>query len=178
MQRQFPSQMTHTAWADTVTFTKEDVLNPPSKTNCRDNCLQKIIRTFWSYLGRSSATRDLFHRNIIVGHRRPPSLRDRMVKAKVAIPTNKISDQHKRPQTCQYCTRISQSWMVLKQNNKINHNTIKLANCQNNNLILYLECNLCNMKYFWQTQDKRLTGSSVTFWHQTPCQHNFSRHLS
>ena len=49
----------------------------------------------------------------------------------------------KDPSMCQYCTKISQSG-TLNMHNKIEYNTIWLANCQSNSLIYCLEYNTCN----------------------------------
>ena len=82
------------------------------------------------------------------------SLRDKLVRAKVSTPTTKFADQYRRPHTCQYYIRISQSGTMLNLCNKIKHNIIRQANCQNNNLIYCLESNICNIKYVGQTRNQ------------------------
>ena len=134
----------------------DDILNLPSETKSTDIPLvlitahnrnppvQETIRKFWSLQGRSSAMRYLSHRNVIGAIRRPPNTRDKLVKAKIATPKNKIPDQCKGPQTCKYYTRISQSWTILNLNNERKDNTIRLANCKSSQLISWLEAIIWN----------------------------------
>ena len=126
-------------------ITTYNVGNPP---------IQEIIKTFLSYLGRSSAIKDLSQRNVIVAHRRPPSLRGKLVRTKIATPINKILNQCKRPQTYQYCTGISESGKILNLNNQREYNTIRLVNFKINNLIYFLEYNTSEMKYVGQTRNR------------------------
>ena len=51
--------------------------------------LREIISKHWAYLGRSSATRDLSKRDFMITYRKPPSLKDMLVKAKRTQPRQK-----------------------------------------------------------------------------------------
>ena len=42
----------------------------------------------WSYLSRSSATRELGKQDFMITYRKPPSLKDMLVRARIAQPTN------------------------------------------------------------------------------------------
>ena len=46
----------------------------------------ELISKHWSYLGGSSATRELGGQDIMVTYRKPPSLKDRLVRAKIPQP--------------------------------------------------------------------------------------------
>ena len=48
--------------------------------------LRELISRHWSYLGRSSATRELCNQDIMVIYRKPPSLKDMLVRAKIPQP--------------------------------------------------------------------------------------------
>ena len=59
-----------------------------------------------------------------------------------------------RPNSCQYCTRISQSGRITNLNNNTTYNTITRGTCQSNNLIYCLECKSCHIKYVGQTRNR------------------------
>ena len=44
---------------------------------------KELISKHWAYLGRSSATRDFGHKQFMVTYRRPPSLKDQLVRARI-----------------------------------------------------------------------------------------------
>ena len=84
----------------------------------------------WSYLGRSSATRELCNQDIMVTYRMPPSLKDMLVRAKIPQPKTETTKGCTRPNTCQYCTRLSQSGKITNLNNNTTYNTINKGTCQ------------------------------------------------
>ena len=105
-------------------------------------------------LGRSSATRELGKQDFIITYRKPPSLKDMLVKAKIAQPRTTTNRGCKRPNTCKYCKHISQSLRIKNLNNNKSYNTITKGTCQSNNLIYYLECNWYHIKYVGQTKNR------------------------
>ena len=78
---------------------------------------RELISKHWSYLGRSSATRELGTQDIMVTYRKPLSLKDMLVRAKIPQPKNTTSRGYAGTNTCQYCTRISQSGKITNLNN-------------------------------------------------------------
>ena len=60
----------------------------------------------------------------------------------------------RRPNTCKYCTRISQSGKITNLNNNTTYNTVTKGTCQSNNLIYCLECKWCHIKYVGQTKNR------------------------
>ena len=125
--------------------------------------LRELIFKHWSYLGRSSATRELGRQDIMVTCRKPSSLKDMLVRAKIPQPKNTTCKGCTRPNTCQYCTRISQSRKITNINNNTTYNTITKGTCQSNNLIYCLEYNWCQIKYVSQTKTESLIDSKVTY---------------
>ena len=115
---------------------------------------RELISKHWSYLGRSSATRELCSQDIMVTYRKPPSLKDILVRAKIPKPRIPTSKSYTRPNTCQYCTRLSQSGKITNLNNNTTYNTITKGTCQSNNLIYCLECRWCHIKYVGQTKNR------------------------
>ena len=115
---------------------------------------RELISKHWTYLGRSSATRELGRQDIMITYRKPPSLKDMLVRAKVPQRKSTTLKGCTRPNTCQYCARISQSGKIANWNNNTTYNTITKGTCQSNNLIYCLECNWCHIKYVGQTKNR------------------------
>ena len=90
----------------------------------------------------------------MVTYRKPPSLKDMLVRAKIPQPKTRNDKGCTRPNTCQYCTRLSQSGRITNLNNNTTYNTITKGTCQSNNLIYCLECKSCHIKYVGQTRNR------------------------
>ena len=165
--REYPHDTLIDAWRKTNQVTMETFLldtghnqdtNPPlmfiTTSNTANPNFREIISKHWSYLDRSSANRELGRQDIMMTYRKPPSLKDMLVRAK--IPQHR-STTHKgctRPKTCKYCTRISQSGKITNLNNNTTYNTITKGTCQSNSLIYCLEWNWCHIKYVGQTKNQ------------------------
>ena len=81
--------------------------------------LQELISKYWSFLGRSSATRELGKQDFMITYRKPPSLKDMLIRARTAQTTTPFSEGCNRPHTYKYCGRISLSGHFKNiQNNK------------------------------------------------------------
>ena len=107
-----------------------------------------------SYLGRSSATRELGKQDFVISYRKPPSFKDMLVRAKIALPRTTSIKGCNRPNTCKYCIKFSQSGRIKNLNNNKSYNTITNGTYQSNNLIYCLECNWCHIKYVGQTRNR------------------------
>ena len=57
------------------------------------------------YLGRSSATRELGKQDFMISYRKPPSLKDMLIRAKIAQPRTISNKNCNRPNTCKYCKK-------------------------------------------------------------------------
>ena len=115
---------------------------------------RELISKHWSYLGRSSATRELGRQDIMITYRKPPSFKDMLVRAKIPQPKSITLKGCTRPNTCKYCTRISQSGKITNLNNNTTCNTIIKGTCKRNNLIYCLKCSWCHIKYVGQTKNR------------------------
>ena len=112
-------------------------------TYSRANCnFKELFSKHWAYLVRSSATRELGKQDFMITYRNPPSLKDILVRAKIAQPRTLSNKGCKRPNTCTYCKKISQSGRIKNLNNNKAYNTITKGTCQSNNLIYLLEMQL------------------------------------
>ena len=90
----------------------------------------------------------------MITYRKPPSLKDMLIRAKITQSKSTTYKGCNRPKTCKYCTRISQSGKIKNFNNNTTCNTITKGTCQSNNLIYCLECNWCHIKYVGQTKNR------------------------
>ena len=126
---------------------------------------REFISKHWSSLGRPSATRELGRQDIMITYRKPPSLKDMLLRAKIPQPKSTTPKEYTRPNTHQYCTRISQSWKITYLNNNTTNNAITKSTCQSNNLIYCLECNWCHIKYVGQTKTESFQGHILDIKH-------------
>ena len=120
---------------------------------------KELISKHWPYLGRSSAIRELGKQDLMITYRKPPSLKDMLVKdmlvlARITQPTTTFSKGCNRPHTCKYCGRISQSGQIKNLHNNKTYNTLRNGTCQSNNPIYCLECNWWHIKYVGQTKNR------------------------
>ena len=116
--------------------------------------LRELISKHWSYVGRSRATGELGKQDFIITYRKPPSLKDMLVRAGIAQPTTPFSKGCNRPHTCKCCGRISQSGHIKSLHNNKTYNTLRNGTCQSNDLIYCLECNWCHTKHVGQTKNR------------------------
>ena len=155
------------AWMKTNEVTREQLLIPMENnenkaiplmfitTYSRANPnFKELFSKHCAYLGRSSATRELGKQDFMITYRKPPSLKDMLVRAKIAQPRTTTNKGCKRPNTCKYCKRISQSGRIKNLNNNKSYNTITKGTCQTSNLIYCLKCNWCHTEYVGQTKNR------------------------
>ena len=114
---------------------------------------KELISKHWSYLGRSSATRELGKQDSMITYRKPPSHKDMLVRARIAQPTIPLFKGCNRPHACKYCGKISQSGQIKNLHSNETYNTHRNGTCQSNNLIYCLEHNWCYIKYVGQTKN-------------------------
>ena len=165
--RDYPHELILEAWQKTNKVNRESLLDDTrdkketksplmfiTTYNSANPNFREIISKHWSFLGRSSATRELCNQDIMVTYRKPPSLKDMLVRAKIPQPRTGKDKGCTRPNSCQYCTRISQSGRITNLNNHTTYNTITKGTCQSNNLIYCLECKSCHIKYVGQTKNR------------------------
>ena len=118
--------------------------------------LKEIFSKHWSYIGRSSAIRKLGQQDFIITYRKPPSLKDMLVRARIAQPTTTFIKGCNRQNTCKYCGKNFQSGKVKNLSSNKTYNTVTNSCCQSKNLIYCLECNWFQIKYVGQTENRIL----------------------
>ena len=67
---------------------------------------RELFSKHWAYLGRSSAKREFGKKDFMMTYRKPPSLKDMLVRAKIAQPRNTTYEGYKRPNTCKHCKKF------------------------------------------------------------------------
>ena len=117
--REYPNDTILRARMKTNEFTREQLLTPVENnkdkkiplmfitTYSRANPdFKELFSKHWAYLGRSSSTRELEKQDLMITYRKPPSLKDMLVRAKIAQPRTTTNKGCKRPNTCKYCKKI------------------------------------------------------------------------
>ena len=121
--------------------------NPPIKG---------IISKYWPILDQTSATRPLTNQDIMVKFRKPESIRDILVRAKLFSDIREIKIQCNRPETCQYCSVVNHNGSIPRHDTTHSFYTIVYGKCQSNTLIYCLVCDICHIGYVGQTKNRIL----------------------
>ena len=163
--REYPNDTILRAWMKTNKVTREQLLSPTENIQDADISLmfitaysrtnpnfKELFFKHWPYLGRSSATRELGKQDFMITYRKPPSLKDMLVRARIAQPIITLIKGCNRANTYKYCAKISQSGRIKNLNSNKSYNTVTKGTCQSNNLIYCLECNWCHNNYVGQTK--------------------------
>ena len=131
--RKYPHDVVLRAWMKINWVTREQLLTPVENYQDRDIPLmfittysranpnfKELFSKHWPYLCRSSATWELGKQEFMITYRKPPPLKDILVRAKTAQPRITSNKGCNRPNTCEYCKKkISQSGRIKNLNNKI-----------------------------------------------------------
>ena len=125
--REYPHDVVLEAWQKTNKVNRESLLDGSTGKketkaplmfittyNSANPNFREIIPKHWSFLGRSSATRELSNQDIMVTYRKPPSLKDMLVRDKIQQPKTTTNKDCTRPNTCQYCTKF----FPIRENNQ------------------------------------------------------------
>ena len=105
-------------------FTREQLLTPENNedkniplmfitTYSRANPnFRELFSKHWACLGRSSATREFRRKDFMITYRKPPSLKDMLVRAKIAQPRSTSYRDCKRSNIWKYFKKISLSGKI------------------------------------------------------------------
>ena len=142
--REYPHDTLIDAWRKTNQVTRERLLlytgynqdtNPLlmfittyNSTNPNFRDLYQNIGLIWVGL----VPPELDRQDIMITYRKPPSLKDMLVRAKIPQPRGTTHKGCTRPKTCKCCTRISQLGKTTNLNNSTTYNTITRGTCQSN----------------------------------------------
>jgi peptide-methionine (R)-S-oxide reductase len=121
--------------------------------------VKRIILKHWDLLENSSGTRKLMDFNIIFGNRKPKSLTDLIIRAK--LPSQEKTQFEvptcKRIRTCRYCPILNKSGKVYSTSTGRMYRIPTKISCNTVDVIYMLECQICHKQYVGQTRNKLLT---------------------
>ena len=124
---------------------------------------KELISTHWSYLCRSSATRELGKQDFMITSRKLASLKDMLIMTRISQPTIPFSKGSNRPHICKYCGRISQSGHIKNLQNNKTYNKLRDGTCQSNNLTYCLDATGAILNMQVKPKTKSLIDSKVIF---------------
>ena len=107
----------------------------------------------WDLLGGSSTTCFIQDKTLNVGYRRPKSLKDLLVRAKLPKsqePTDKASPRTTNCCTnpsCRYCKSLNTTGTIKSHTTSRSYSTREKADCTSNNLVYCISCKKCGKQY-------------------------------
>ena len=127
------------------------------------NSLTNSVRENWNILGRSKSTKDIHRSKLITSFKKPKSIKDHLVKARIDYHPESESNEQKVDEinkntctkvNCKYCTMITKTGNITSKVTKQTHGTKHNVTCNSSNVIYCIECTKCNMQYVGQTKCK------------------------
>ena len=118
--------------------------------------------TIWDILSYSSRTRDIHNRRLIVALRKPPNLRNLLVRARTDYHPNTLN-KHVTATSghtynicekahCRYCIGINTSGQISSTVTTRTYAAKHNVSCQSSNLIYCITCRRCKKQYVGQTK--------------------------
>ena len=178
IRRGYPFELIQKAFVKASTQTREDLLNKQrtrleetteedsSEQNLflittfdpESDILGKMVRENWDLLKRSAATKILAETRLITGYRRPPNLKDLLVRARVPQitqsqrlhPCSKFSNRCNNKK-CKFCPLLNKTGRITSTNTGREYEAKKNVTCKSSNLIYCITCKRCKKQYVGQT---------------------------
>ena len=151
-----------------------------------DGLRTQVMKT-WDLLDRANSTRQIHERGITVGYRRPKSLRDILVKAR--LPAEKSpnsgggelkSEKSCKSKNCRYCPILDTTGTIKSHSTGRHYRSRHNVSCNSNNLIYCISCNKCGKQYVGQTKNSLKERFKSHFYQIThdPEKTEVSRHFN
>ena len=118
------------------------------------NSFRKTIETNWQYLARNKATKHIYDKKVLFGYRRPKTIGNHLVRAKISTETTPTIQNNCKGKTCLYCAKLAKCSQIKDKYSKRRYNVRRNISCQSNNLIYGIQCKTCLSTYVGQTQRK------------------------
>ena len=165
--REYPLQVILDAFTKSLHLKRSELLKTNDKPNVSDKTLflvtehnpsspdiKTILEKHWPKLGRSSATRALVDHSIVYSKRRPPNLKDLLVRAKLPHTGNKTNHEceYEDPSDCLVCPLLNKSGSFYHHKQDTNYHVMKNICCTSSNLVYLIECQTCHMCYIGETK--------------------------
>ena len=134
-----------------------------------------------------TCTRQIHERGITVGYRRPKSLRDILVKARLpAEKSPKVgcealkSEKSCKSKNCRYCPILDTTGTIKSHSTGRHYRSRHNVSCNSNNLIYCITCNKCCKQYVGQTKNGLKEWFKSHFYQIThdPEKNEVSRHFN
>ena len=111
----------------------------------------------WYFLESKKRSARILHEPQLIAYRRPKSLRDTLVSAKMRGKTPGENTRTggcgpcNKPQ-CSWCTRINKTSTFTGTQEDRSFDIYHVVNCQSTWLIYFIECNICNLQYVGKSE--------------------------
>ena len=120
------------------------------------NGVHKIALGNWDMLGKSCSTRKIHSVGFKMSHRRPKSLRDLLVKAKLD-PEEPLAPRPNKNRClswpkCNYCPQLNKSGRIKCTVTGREYTSKYNVCCSSTNLIYCITCKICGIQYVGQTE--------------------------
>ena len=134
--------------------------------------VKEIVNKHWSIIDSSERLKKVFPKKPVMAYRRPKSLRDLLVKARLPQdPMDNTPPGESKPcggRACS-CCKVMTPTQVAKSSNgapvKLKHQT----NCKSKNVVYLITCTKCNKQYIGETGQplhKRINGHRSDWKHR------------
>ena len=92
----------------------------------------------------------------LVAYRRPPNLKEKLIRAKIpppySRPKRKTPGMTKCLYSCQTCPYVNTGRLIKAAASNYNHEIECSANCKTSNIVYCLTCNKCKEQYVGETE--------------------------
>lgn len=117
--------------------------------------INKMVLSGWRTMTKDPYLREVFEKPPMIAFRRPKSLRDLLVKAKVPPPPNRKSSRAlngmKKCNKCVVCPYVDECKYVYNAHDNTQIKINKPVSCETENVVYIVNCKKCNMKYVGET---------------------------
>ena len=118
--------------------------------------LRTVVEKNWDLPGKSCTTRAIYREKLIGAFRKPKSLKDYLMKARLRPLTTepKSTGQNRclRPNTCRYCPKLNTDGRILCSASGRTYMSRYNVCCCSSNIIYCITCKRCGIQYVGQTK--------------------------
>ena len=135
--------------------------------------LKKVVQDNWDILGRSCTTRNIHRKKVLTSFRRPKSLKDLLVRAKLPKKkTHRVAPCNPcNTRSCRYCPKLNKEGRITCSASGRSYVSRYNVTCKSSNLVYGLTCKRCGIQYVGQTKNRlmdRFQGHFYNIGHNRP----------
>ena len=170
LRRGYPKEIIVKGFQKALNTDRHLLLHPPEKDASNDQSLilvttfnpgfhglKTIVNKNWDILGRSCSTREIFQKNLITGFRKPTSMKQILVRAKLRDPPKPPNLEPSNPcktKNCRYCPKLNTTGSITCKVSERTYITKHNVTCKSSNLIYCITCRKCSIQYVGQTKNR------------------------